>query len=62
MSKNSETQAFWDVQGGKLATISYSEKIVYESPDDIPLKISKNELRCFILSILKEKGLLKEGE
>lgn len=53
-----ETQAFWDFQGGKSTTISYSEKLVYETPDDVPLKISKNQLRYFILSILKEKGLL----
>lgn len=62
MLEKSETQTFWDIQKGELITTLYSVEHEYESPDDIPLKISKNQLRYFILSILKEKGLLKEGE
>lgn len=32
----------------------------YSDIDDIPVKISKNALRQFILDILKEKGLINE--
>ena len=32
----------------------------FESPDDVPVKISKNALRQFILDILREKGLINE--
>lgn len=62
MLEKSETQTFWDTQKGKITTTLYSVEHEYESPDDIPCKISKNQLRYFILSILKEKGLLEDGE
>lgn len=34
----------------------------FKSVDDIPLKVTRNSLRQFILEILKEKGLIEEVE
>ena len=31
------------------------------SPDDLPIMVTRNSLRQFVLEILKEKGLLQEG-
>ena len=31
------------------------------SPDDLPVTVTRNSLRQFVLEILKEKGLLQEN-
>ena len=45
-----------------IATINddYWVKISSPDPDDLPITVTRNSLRQFVLEILKEKGLLQE--
>lgn len=43
-----------------ITTISDNYWDEISSPDDLPITVTRNSLRQFILEILKEKGLLQE--
>lgn len=46
--------------GFHIITINNDYRIGISSSDDLPISLTKNGLRQFILDILKEKGLLQE--
>lgn len=43
-----------------ITTINDDSWNKISSPDDLPVTVTRNSLRQFVLEILKEKGLLKE--